>query len=86
MTGRADDVDIEAWDGAIGPQSGNDPGFFEIEFSDDGSVLLTGRGPGMLRSYGRARFEALVADGEWVLADEDRARRVYVTEDGERPF
>jgi hypothetical protein len=86
MSERTDRVDLDDWDGAIGPASADDPAFFEFDLSEEDTVLLQGPGPGMLRSYGRERFETLVAEGEWVPADEYPAREVYETPDGERPF
>jgi hypothetical protein len=86
MPEAPEEVRLEEWDGAIGPESAPDPSFFELDVRADDTVVLQGPGPGMLRSFGRGRFEELVAEGEWVLADEYPARQVYETPGGERSF
>jgi hypothetical protein len=40
----------------------------------------------MAFEYSRGEFEALIKDGEWVPADEDRENEVYRTPEGELPY
>ena len=77
--------DLHDWDGVLGPQSEPEPMFYELTLTDD-EVRLTGASPGMAFEYSRTEFEALIEDGEWVPADEDRENEVYRTPDGELPY
>ena len=77
--------DLHDWDGVLGPQSEPEPMFYELTLTDD-EVRLTGASPGMAFEYSRGEFEALLEDGEWVPADEDRENEVYRTPEGELPY
>lgn len=86
--GMVDDselTDIDEWDGAIGPQSEDEPLFYELQIEDE-TVRLIGPSPGQLHEYDIDEFESLVAQGEWVLADNDPANEVLHTPGGERPY
>ncbi|WP_152421326.1 hypothetical protein [Natronococcus amylolyticus] len=56
-------ADIENWEGALGPQSENEPLFYELNAGDN-SVRLVGPSPGQIYDYERDEFEQLVAEGE----------------------
>jgi hypothetical protein len=73
------------WDGALGPQSDAEPLFYELKI-DDETVRLVGPSPGQSYQYDRDEFETLVANGEWLLANDDWENEVYVTEAGEQPY
>lgn len=76
----ADTRDITKWDGAIGPQSAEDPIYFELQ-TDGDTVRLVGPSPGQLHEYELTEFEALVNDGEWILATHDPDTGEYHTPD-----
>mgnify|MGYP006301592879 FL=1 len=78
-------VDLDEWEGALGPQSEGEPVFYEFKF-DDNSVRLVGPSPGMLYEYSRGEFEALVEEGEWIPATNDIENEVFRTPDGEQPY
>ena len=77
--------DIENWNGALGPQSESEPLFYELNVGEN-SVRLVGPSPGQLYEYDRDEFEQLVADGEWVLAEDDPENEVFQTPNGDQPY
>ncbi|WP_152424842.1 hypothetical protein [Natronococcus jeotgali] len=77
--------DIENWEGVLGPQSESEPLFYELN-SGDNSVRLVGPSPGQFYDYDRDEFEQLVTEGEWVLAENDPEKEVFLTPDGEQPY
>jgi hypothetical protein len=81
----SDSVDVDDWEGAIGPQSEEEPMFYELDLDTD-SVRLVGASPGMEFEYSVEQFESLVDDGEWILATDDREKEVYLTPAGEIPY
>lgn len=77
--------DIEEWDGALGPQSDTEPLYYELRVKDQ-SVRLLGPSPGQLYDYDLDEFKSLVAQDEWILADNDTKNEVFHTPDGDHPY
>lgn len=75
-------ADIAEWDGVIGPQSNDEPLFYELQVENE-TVRLIGPAPGQLREYAVEEFRALVNEGEWMLAAEDPDDGTVRTPDGE---
>lgn len=78
-------TNIENWEGALGPQSEDEPLFYELKTEGD-SVRLVGPSPGQLYEFPKSEFESLVDEGEWVLADNDYEKEVYRTPEKEIPY
>ncbi|RDI72884.1 hypothetical protein [Halopelagius longus] len=78
-------VEIGDWEGALGPQSEDEPMFYELSVDGD-RVRLGGPSPGMEFEYDREEFEELIDDGEWILADDDWENQRYLTPAGEQPY
>ena len=78
-------ADIENWEGALGPQSEREPLFYELNAGDN-SVRLVGPSPGQIYDYERDEFEQLVAEGEWILAEDDPESEVLRTPAGDQPY
>jgi hypothetical protein len=74
--------DIENWNGTLGPQSESETLFYELNVREN-SVRLVGSSPGQLDDYDRDEFEQLVADGEWVLAEDGPENEVFRTPNGD---
>lgn len=79
------DVDLGEWEGALGPQTEEEPLFYELNINND-RVRLVGPSPGMKFEYSREEFERLIEHGEWILANDDWENQVYSTPDGEQPY
>lgn len=74
--------DLDEWDGALGPQSADEPLFYELQIGE-GGVRLFGPSPGQRQEYDRKEFETLVTEGEWILANHHPEKDVYQTPDGD---
>ena len=77
--------DIENWNGVLGPQSESEPLFYELNIEEN-SLRLVGPSSGQLYDYDRDEFKQLVADGEWVLAEDDPENEVFRTPNGDQPY
>ncbi|RDI71985.1 hypothetical protein [Halopelagius longus] len=78
-------LNLEDWEGALGPQSDDEPLFYELT-TDGEEIRLVGPSPGQKFEHSRDEFIDLVAAGEWIVADDDWENQVYLTPDGERPY
>ncbi len=74
--------EIEEWNGVLGPQSSDEPMFYEIQISNQ-EVTLVGPSPGMVYKYDIDEFTSLVANGEWILAEDNPEKEVFHTPDGQ---
>ena len=79
------DVELDEWEGVLGPQSEAEPMFYELNLDDD-RVRLSGPSPGMEFEFDRVEFEELIDDGEWILADDDWENQRYLTPGGPQPY
>lgn len=73
------------WEGALGPQSDDEPLFYELNIEGE-NVRLIGPAPGDKFEYTLDEFDTLVTEGEWVLANDDWENEVYITPDGTEPY
>lgn len=55
-------------DGVVGPQSTDEPLFYEVRV-EDGEVSLLGSSPGMAENFDRDTFDRLLDEGEWLPAE-----------------
>lgn len=78
-------ANLDKWEGALGPQSEDEPIFYELREIDSG-VRLVGPSPGMAFEYSYDEFDRLIEEGEWILANDDWENQVYSTPDGEHPY
>ena len=78
-------ADIENWEGALGPHSEREPLFYGLNAGDN-SVRLVGPSPGQIYDYERDEFEQLIAEGEWVLAEDDPENEVFRTPADDQPY
>jgi hypothetical protein len=78
-------VNLDEWEGVLGPQSEGEPIFYDMNLGED-EVRLVGPSPGMLYEYSREEFDSLIEEGEWIPAINDIENEVFRTPGGDQPW